>query len=61
MRFDGYQVGTGLEEHGGRVFGIHKNMVGATNAGLWRSGISSSSSLSGPGTDFECGEIAGEV
>ena len=33
-----------------------------SNTGMWGSGISiSSSSLSGPGADSECGEIVGEA
>jgi len=42
------------------MFGIDK-MVGMTNTGMWRSGISSLSSLSGPGADAECGGISGEA
>ena len=62
MRFDSHQVNTGLEKHERRgTFGIGKNMVGAINIGGWMSGISSSSSLAGPGADVEYGGITGEV
>jgi hypothetical protein len=62
MRSDNHRVDTGSEKHEGRTFGICKNMVGAISPGMRRSGISSSSSsLSGPGADAECGGIAGEA
>ena len=56
MSFDSHQINTGLKKYERRTFGIGKNIVGAINAGMYSSGISSSSSsLSGPGTaDADC-------
>ena len=60
MSFDSHQINTGLKKYERRTFGIGKNIVGAINAGMYRSGISSSSSsLSGPGTGTAVADCRG--